>query len=40
MKCPKCGGRMTVYRTVSVNGTIIRYRKCRTCGNTAKTTEE
>lgn len=40
MRCPKCGGRMIVYRTINVNGVIIRYRKCRACGNTAKTTEE
>lgn len=40
MKCPKCGGKMTVYRTITVNGVVIRYRKCHSCGNTVKTIEE
>lgn len=39
MKCEKCGGATKVYCVIQVGEVIVRYRKCKECGCSFKTTE-
>lgn len=41
MKCPSCKAHVSeVYGTEKLSAQILRYRRCRTCGQRWRTTEE
>ena len=39
IKCPKCGGKTAVDRTIFKNDRVFRYRRCYRCKNRFKTIE-